>query len=72
MAYTIIMKIKSQNKEAGDKVRKLRKALGMNTEDFGALVGVSKRTVEGWEQYKRHPGGPAMKIMIAEMDKLRG
>lgn len=30
-------------------VRALRRSLEMNTEQFGAALGVSSRTVEGWE-----------------------
>jgi len=44
-------------------IRALRKRLGLNCEQFGALVGVSGRTVEDWEQGRRTPGGPAVMIM---------
>ena len=44
-------------------IRALRKRLGLNCAQFGALVGVSGRTVEDWEQGRRVPGGPAVMIM---------
>jgi DNA-binding transcriptional regulator YiaG len=31
-----------------EKIKKLRKKLGLDTEKFGELIGVSGRTVEGW------------------------
>lgn len=46
-------------------IKALRKRLGLNTTEFGALVGVSGRTVEDWEQNRRTPGGPAVMIMQA-------
>jgi len=44
-------------------IRHLRRAIGLNASDFGALVGVSGRSVEDWEQGRRSPSGPAQKIM---------
>jgi putative transcriptional regulator len=51
-------------------IRHIRRYLGLNAADFGALVGVSGRTVEDWEQGRRKPSGPARKIM--EQIKNRG
>jgi putative transcriptional regulator len=45
------------------KIKKLRKKLGLDTSRFGELIGVSGRTVEGWEQGRRKPMQPAIKIM---------
>lgn len=44
-------------------IRHLRRNLGLNTAEFGALVGVSGRTCEDWEQGRRRPSIPAQKIM---------
>lgn len=44
-------------------VRALRKKMGLNTVEFGKRVGVSGRTVEDWEQGRRNPSGPALKMM---------
>lgn len=46
-----------------DQIRALRKRLGLNCADFGALIGVSGRTVEDWEQGRRKPTGPAVVLM---------
>lgn len=40
-------------------IRSLRNSLGMNAEQFGQRIGVSARTVEGWEQ-GRQPSSYAM------------
>lgn len=34
-------------------IREARRKTGLNTAAFGALLGVSGRTVEGWEQGRR-------------------
>ena len=43
-------------------LRQLRKEKGWSTTDLGNDVGVSSRTVEGWEQ-GRMPSVPALKII---------
>ena len=37
----------------------VRKSLGVNRPQFAALIGVSERTVEGWEQGRSKPTGAA-------------
>ena len=44
-------------------IRALRKRLELNCAQFGAMVGVSGRTVEDWEQGRRTPSGPAVMMM---------
>ena len=44
-------------------IRALRARLGLNTAAFGALIGVSGRTVEDWEQGRRTPSAPAVILM---------
>ena len=44
-------------------IRHLRRSLNLNTTEFGALVGVSGRTIEDYEQGRRRPSGPAQKIL---------
>lgn len=46
-----------------DQIRALRRRLGLNCANFGALIGVSGRTVEDWEQGRRTPSGPAIMLM---------
>ena len=31
--------------------------------EFAALIGVSQRTLENWEQGRRHPTGPAKALL---------
>jgi len=49
-----------------DRIKQLRKALKLNTAKFGALVGVSGRTVESWEQGLRRPSRSAV-ILLARV-----
>ena len=44
-------------------IKALRKKAGLNTKDFGELVGVKAKTIEAWEQGVRNPSGPAIKIL---------
>lgn len=46
-----------------DEIKAIRKLTGLNSDKFGALVGVGKKTVESWEHGARNPSGPAVKIM---------
>jgi putative transcriptional regulator len=46
---------------------KVRRELGMSQNDFAVLLGISKRTLEGWEQGRRYPSGAArVLLLIAE------
>ena len=51
-------------------IKALRKKAGLNTKDFGALIGVKAKTVESWEQGVRNPSGPALKILKSMDEKL--
>ncbi len=44
-------------------VRAIRDKLGVSQEKFAMLLGVSKRTVENWEQGRRHPTGAARSLL---------
>ncbi|NEQ47537.1 MAG: helix-turn-helix domain-containing protein [Leptolyngbya sp. SIOISBB] len=47
--------------------REIRQKLGLTRQAFAALLGVSKRTLDHWEQGKRQPQGPAIALLrIAE------
>lgn len=50
------------------KIKNLRKKLGLSTAELGARVGVSRRTVEDWEQGRRNPG-PSAKILLKNISK---
>ncbi len=50
-------------------VKVTRNRLGITQEKFAAILGVSKRTVENWEQGRRHPKGAARSLLkIVEAD----
>ena len=44
-------------------VRAIRESLGMSRSKFAALLGISERTLEGWEQGRRKPRGPARMLL---------
>ena len=44
-------------------IKQIRKKTGLNAEQFGAIVGVGKKTVEAWEQGVRNPSGSALKLI---------
>lgn len=47
-------------------VAKVRQKTGMSQSEFADLLGISIRTLQGWEQGRRKPQGPAkMLIKIA-------
>lgn len=49
------------------KVAAARRRLRLTQEEFSTLLGVSRRTLESWEQGRRSPGGAArVLISIAE------
>lgn len=50
-------------------VKAIRKKTGLSQNSFAILIGVSKRTLENWEQGRRHPTGPAKALLrILEAD----
>lgn len=44
-----------------------RQKTGMSQSEFASLLGISKRTLQGWEQGQREPQGPA-KVLIKIAD----
>ncbi|BFM15582.1 helix-turn-helix domain-containing protein [Maricurvus nonylphenolicus] len=50
-------------------VKDIRERLGVSQDKFAMILGVSKRTVENWEQGRRHPTGAARSLLrIVEAD----
>ena len=44
-------------------VKDIREKMGLSQNRFATLIGVSKRTLENWEQGRRHPTGPAKALL---------
>ena len=54
---------------AEPQVKSIRAKTGLSQTRFADVLGVSKRTLENWEQGRRHPTGPAralLKILDAD------
>lgn len=50
-------------------VKAIREKTGLSQSRFASLIGVSKRTLENWEQGRRHPTGPAKALLrILDVD----
>lgn len=50
-------------------VKDIREQTGLSQTQFARLIGVSKRTLENWEQGRRQPTGPARALLkIVESD----
>ena len=50
-------------------MKAIREKMGVSQEKFAVILGVSKRTVENWEQGRRHPTGAARSLLkIVEAD----
>jgi len=44
-------------------VKAIRERLGLTQARFAALIGVSGRTLQNWEQGRRRPEGPAKALL---------
>jgi len=44
-------------------IRALREKEGVSQRTFAAMLGVSHRTLQDWEQGRRTPTGPAMNLL---------
>lgn len=52
-------------------VKAIREKTGLSQSQFAKLIGVSKRTLENWEQSRRHPTGPARALLkIVDVDPV--
>ena len=49
-------------------VREIRERLGLSQSRFAAMIGVSARTLQNWEQKRREPEGPA-KALLRVVDR---
>jgi putative transcriptional regulator len=55
-------------KHAEPDVRAIRERLGLSQSRFAAMIGVSARTLQNWEQKRREPEGPA-KALLRVVDR---
>jgi putative transcriptional regulator len=46
----------------------MRGRAGLTQKDFAALIGVSAKTLENWEQSRRQPTGPAA-VLLAVVER---
>lgn len=44
-------------------ISKIRRRLHLSQSSFSSLMGVSLRTLQEWEQGRRHPSGPACSLL---------
>ncbi len=44
-------------------IRKLRESLDVSQSEFAHMIGVSKATLQNWEQGRRQPRGPARALL---------
>jgi len=50
-------------------VKYIREKTGLSQVRFASLIGISERTLENWEQGRRHPTGPAKALLrVLEAD----
>lgn len=44
-------------------IRKLRESIDVSQSQFARMIGVSKSTLQNWEQGRRRPRGPARALL---------
>lgn len=44
-------------------IRRLREAVNVSQSEFARMIGVSKGTLQNWEQGRRRPRGPAKALL---------
>lgn len=53
-------------------VKAVREKTGLSQREFASLLRISTRTLQNWEQYRRHPTGPSaalLKIVSADPER---
>jgi len=49
-------------------VQSIRESMSLSQSAFAAMLGVSPRTLQDWEQGRRKPSGPALSLLkVAEL-----
>ena len=49
--------------QSGQDIADLRAFVGLTQKEFAAALGISVRTLQGWEQGRRHPEGPSLALL---------
>ena len=49
--------------QSGQDVADLRAFVGLTQVDFAQALGISVRTLQGWEQGRRRPDGPSIALL---------
>ena len=44
-------------------IKSVREKLNVSQSEFALMIGVSKSTLQNWEQGRRHPEGPAQALL---------
>ncbi|HUP60393.1 MAG TPA: helix-turn-helix domain-containing protein [Thermoanaerobaculia bacterium] len=47
----------------GEEVRAIRYKLKQSQSEFAMMIGVSLATLQGWEEGRHHPDGPALALL---------
>jgi putative transcriptional regulator len=47
-----------------DEIKAVRRRLGVSQRSFAAMLNVSYRTLQEWEQGRRQPRGPAQSLLV--------
>ena len=59
--------LKTRTLKTPSSVKEIRAKMGLSQTAFAGLMGVNPRTIQDWEQGRRHPSGPAEALLrIAE------
>jgi DNA-binding transcriptional regulator YiaG len=48
---------------SGQDIADLRAFVGLRQKEFATALGISVRTLQGWEQGRRRPDGPAVALL---------
>ncbi len=49
--------------QSGQDIADLRAFVGFTQKEFAAALGISVRTLQGWEQGRRRPEGPSVALL---------
>lgn len=49
--------------QSGQDIADLRAFVGLTQVEFAAALGISVRTLQGWEQGRRRPDGPGLALL---------